>query len=118
MVTRRGSATSGCLSLLLVGAVGLYVAVQIGEPYFRYYRFRDAAVQEARFATLRPDDQIERNLWEAADFLGLPEPAYRIRIARAAGDVRIVSAYDDAWTLLRYTRQVHFVVDVSGQTPR
>jgi len=113
VVTRRGSATSGCLSILLFAAVVLFVGIHVGAPYFRYYQYRDAATQEARFASLHTDAQIEQNLWSVADSLNLPEAAYHLRIARTGGGVRIRANYRDTWTLLRYTRTVHFVFDVS-----
>lgn len=113
MVTRRGSAARGCLTLVLFVAVAGYVAINVGEPYFRFFRFRDAASQEARFGTLHTDAQIQQALWSVADSLNLPEAAYHFRVTRGTRGVRIHGSYDDRWTLLRYTRPVHFVLEVT-----
>jgi hypothetical protein len=47
-----------------------------------------------------------------ADSLGLPEEAYFIRIQRTQRTIRIQASYDDSWTIYKYTRPVHFDVDV------
>ena len=58
MVIRRGASRLGCLLPLLIIAVAAYFAVDFGEAYFRFYQFKDAMGQEARFATTKTDDQI------------------------------------------------------------
>jgi hypothetical protein len=97
---------------MLILAIAGYIGVKVGEPYFRFYKFKDAAQQEARFASLRKDAAIKANLFAVADSLGLPEDAYHIKIVRDSSHVRIQSVYDDSWTLITYTRVVHFDVDV------
>ena len=49
MVRRRGASSLGCLLPLLVVAIGAYFAFDIGMAYFRFYQFKDAMGQEARF---------------------------------------------------------------------
>jgi hypothetical protein len=109
---RRGTSSIGCLTMIAIVVAIVYLAIEIGQPYFRYYKFRDAAHQEARFATLRSDDAIRQNLWTSADSLALPEEAYHIKIARTPRIIRISVRYDDSWTVLSYTRQVQFEFDV------
>lgn len=111
----RGAAARGCLSALLLAAVAAYVAVHVAEPYLRFLQFRDAATQDARFAAVRSDSAIERHLWAVADSLGLPDGAYRLRIGRAGGVLRIRGGYDDSWQLFRFSRPVHFALRVEGQ---
>jgi hypothetical protein len=51
MVTRRGASDLGCLGWLLTLAIMTYVVINVGAPYMRYYRFRDAVDQQVRYAT-------------------------------------------------------------------
>jgi len=90
----------------------VYVGIHVAEPYFRFYQYRDAAKQEARFASLRPDEKIKQTLWSAADSLALPEAAYHIRIKRMPRVIRIQTAYEDSWTVGPYTRPVDFYLYV------
>ena len=112
MVNRRGSAFSGCLTLLMVTLIIGHVGSKVGQPYYRYYQFRDAAAQQARFAALRSDTAIRNALWATADSLSMPESAYHLRILHKGRGIRIVGAYTDRWQLWRYVRPVHFEIDV------
>lgn len=112
MVNRRGATSGGCLFTALLFAVAGYAGIKIGEPYLRFYQFKDAAQQEARFAALRNDAAITANLYAVADSLNLPEKAYHFKIVRTLNDVHILTSYDDSWTIANYTRPVHFDLDV------
>jgi hypothetical protein len=112
MVNRWGASSLGCLLNILVLVILIYAGVQIGEPYFHYYSFKDAMEQEARFASMRPDSVIQRRLWANADTLGLPPGAYHIHIIRNPHLVRITTSYDDMWAIGPYERPIHFDIDV------
>jgi hypothetical protein len=114
VVNRRGSSDFGCLGWLLTIAIVTYVAVNVGAPYMRFYRFRDAVDQQVRYATFRNDDGIRQEIWAAADSLDLPEEAYHVTVERAPSSIRVFGSYDDAWQLLRYTRPVHFILNEQG----
>lgn len=114
MVSRRGAAPTGCLGWLLVIAVFTYAGVHVGAPYMRFYRFKDAVDQQVRYATFRNDDAIRKEIWSAADSLGLPEDAYHVAIERAPSAIRIFGSYDDSWQLFRYVRPVHFILNEEG----
>ena len=58
MVNRRGESRIGCLLPILVLALAAYFAVDFGEAYFRFYEFKDAMGQEARFSSDKTDAQI------------------------------------------------------------
>lgn len=109
MVTaRRGRTRLGCLfTLLILAAVG-YFAFQVGEVYYRFYRFQDAMAQEARFAARRDDGEIVARLRATADSLDLPETAARIRVRRTADRISIFSEYYDRLPLPFVTREVYF----------
>jgi hypothetical protein len=75
---------------LLVFVVALYYAVNIGELWFRYFRFLDQVKQQARLAAAIDDGTIRRRLQAAVDRLGIPDSAgNRIVIRRSANPRRI-----------------------------
>jgi len=69
MVNRRGASSMGCLTVMIIFGVAGYVGMQVGEPYYRFYQFKDAVQQEVRFATMHTDDAIKKNLYATADSL-------------------------------------------------
>ena len=109
MVRRRGATSLGCLIPVLVLAVGAYLAYGFGEAYFRYYQFKDAMGQEARFATTISDEAITLRLSALADTLQLPPGAELITITRSPTTITISSDYDEVITLpFKKERVVHF----------
>lgn len=114
MVSRRGSVFGGCLTWLMAIALIVYVGSRIGEPYYRYYRYRDAISQQVRFATVRPDSAILTDIWAHADSIGMPEQAYHVQLLRADSALRITTSWTDSWRVLNYTREVPFHIDTFG----
>src|SRR3954464_3462822 len=95
--------------MLLILAVGAYFAVDFGEAYFRYYQFKDAMGQEARFATDKTDEQITTRLSALADTLQLPPGAELILIQRLPSRITISSDYDEVIRLpFKKERVLHF----------
>jgi hypothetical protein len=109
VVTRRGASSLGCLLPLLILAVGAYFATDFGAAYFRYYRFKDAMGQEARFASTVTDQQITGHLAALADSLQLPPGAELVTITRGPTAITIESDYDEVIKLPMKKEQVlHF----------
>lgn len=109
MVSRRGVSRLGCLIPLLILAVGMYFAVDFGEAYFRFYQYKDAMGQEARFATTKTDDQITSRLSALADTLQLPPGAELVSIQRSTTTITISSDYDEIIKLpLKKEYVLHF----------
>jgi len=109
VVSRRGESRLGCLIVLLILAVAAYFAVDFGEAYFRFYQFKDAMGQEARFATTKTDDQITKRLSSLADSLQLPPGAELITIERTPTIITISSDYDEVIKLpLKKEYVIHF----------
>ena len=109
MVNRRGESRLGCLIVLLILAVGAYLAVDFGEAYFHYYQFKDAMGQEARFATDKTDEQITLRLSALADSLELPPGAEAITIQRSPTVITISSDYEEVISLpFKKQRIIHF----------
>ncbi len=95
---RRGKTSYGCLFSLLVFVVALYYAVNIGEPWFRYFRFLDEVKQQVRIAAALDDGTLRRRLQAAVDRLGLPDSAgSRIVIRRSASprQIQIETRYSE-----------------------
>lgn len=106
--SRRGASSLGCLVPLLIVSAIAYFGVNIGETYLRYYRYRDAMEQEARFAGRRTDADIERILRAKADSLGLPESAQQLEIERERRTIRISTNYYERVELPLVVREIHF----------
>jgi len=100
----------GCLFTLLLLTAALYFGVNVGEVYWRYYRYRDAMHQEARFAHMRTDQAITRRLTSVAESLGLPDGAQHVAIRRdgRARQVTIAAAYADRVELPGFVRTIRF----------
>ncbi|HUQ99747.1 MAG TPA: hypothetical protein VM166_09855 [Gemmatimonadaceae bacterium] len=109
MVIRRGASRIGCLLPLLLLAVGAYFAIDFGNAYFRFYQFKDAMGQEARFASTRTDDQITGHLSALADSLEMPPGAELVTINRSMNVITISSDYDEVIKLpMKKERVIHF----------
>jgi hypothetical protein len=110
--SRAGRSTLGCLFGLLVLVTAAYFAVGFGEPYWRFYDYRDAMQQEARFAQRTSDAEIIARLQAKADSIGLPEDAQKVRIHRTRDSIAIWSAYTETVTLPLFTRAIEFMPKV------
>lgn len=106
--TRRARTTVGCLVTVLLIVTAVYFGFNIGEPYLRYYRYVDGMKQEARFSAQFTDEQIQRRLASLADSLGLPEPAGRVNVRRAANRITISSAYYERVEMPLIVRDILF----------
>ena len=109
MVNRRGESRIGCLLPILMLALAAYFAVDFGEAYFRFYQFKDAMGQEARFSSDKTDAQITTRLSALADTLQLPPGAELITIERTPAMITISSDYDEIIRLpMKKERVIHF----------
>src|SRR5688500_823711 len=105
---RRGLSTFGCLLGQLLVVTAVYLAINVGEPYLRYYRFLDGMKQEARFSARFSDEEIQRRLAALADSLGLPEAAGRIRVRRASNRISISTSYYERVEMPLIVRDILF----------
>jgi hypothetical protein len=107
----RGSSTRGCLFSLLLFVVALYYGVNIGEPFYRYYQYREAMKSAARFAPTLSDDVLVRRVLAKAAELGLPPEAHRVKIERtqtAPRRVIIHAEYKERVELPFFHRDISF----------
>ena len=108
VTTRRGASKLGCLFSLLIVVTVVYFSVGFGEVYMRYYRYRDAMQQEARFAERTADDSIKKRLAAFADSLGLPSEATRVDVTRTADRITISAKWSEHVDAPFFTRELHF----------
>ncbi|MDQ3674104.1 MAG: hypothetical protein M3365_07000, partial [Gemmatimonadota bacterium] len=95
MVNRRGASALGCLFPILIIAVAAYFVFPAGEAYFRFYKYKDAMGQEARFASTQTDEHINTRLVALADSLEMPLGAELITIQRSTNSITISADYDE-----------------------
>jgi hypothetical protein len=109
MVTaHRGASTLGCLFSMLIVAALIYFGVNVGGPYFRYFQFRDAMEQEARFAERKTDAQIVAALRLKADSLALPAAAFKINVRRTPSRITLWTDYAETIDFPFVTRDINF----------
>jgi hypothetical protein len=115
VVNRRGESRIGCLLPILLLALAAYFAVDFGEAWFRFWQFKDAMGQEARFSSDKTDAQITTRLSALADTLQLPPGAELITIERTPATITISSDYDEVIRLpLNKERVIHFHPQVTS----
>ncbi len=94
VIPRGGRVSLGCLFALLLLTAALYFGVNVGEVYWRFYRYQDAMRQEVRFARMHNDQAIVRRLASVADSLGLPDGARQVAVRRDERARRIAVGAD------------------------
>ena len=106
--SRAGRTKFGCLVSLLLLVTVIYFAINVGEPYLRYYRYLDGMKQEARFSARFSDEEIQQRLAALADSLGLPEAAGRVRVRRASNRISISTSYYERVEMPLIVRDILF----------
>ena len=105
---RRGRTNFGCLFSILLLVTAVYFGVNVGEPYFRYYRFLDGMKQEARFSSQFTDEQIQTRLAALADSLGLPEAAGKVSVRRESNRISLSRSYSERVEMPLIVRDIPF----------
>jgi hypothetical protein len=109
VVARRGAGNLGCLIVILILALGIYIAFGFGEAYFRAYQFKDSMRSDAEFAGTLTDEKIKSHLSALADSLDLPPAASDVTIVRSQRTITITSDYDEVIELpFKQERVLHF----------
>jgi hypothetical protein len=108
VVSRRGGTLRGCLMTILLVVFVVYGGLNAGEVWFKYFRYKDAMAQEARFATRKTDEGILRELRAKADSLELPADARAVTIRRFPDGIHMWAEYEDVITVLWLNFDVRF----------
>ena len=111
---RRGASKLGCLfQLMVLAAIGFFGA-NVGEVFWRYFQFKDAVTQEAKFHANRPIPEMRQRIRFIADSMGMPQEA-GIALVRHAERLTLVEVhYDDTLILPGFRRDVHFEILAQG----
>ena len=107
---RRGAGALGCLVPLLILVVVGYFVAHASDAGLRYYRYRDAMQQEARFAhrPRRTDDRIKERLRAMADSLDLPSEARNVLVRRTETRIQISAEYSETIDFLVFSKRFDF----------
>lgn len=116
MVARIGNQSGktrlGCLFSLFLVVSAVYVGIDAGEVYLRYYRLNDFVQSQAEFAPALTDDVIRQRLVAFSDTLGPSIGPRRWDIRRTSEPHQIVirAQYDDSVVIQVLTMQKVFKV--------
>jgi hypothetical protein len=95
--SERGKAQLGGLLMVLVLVCGVYLGMKFVPVRSAAYQFDDTVREQVVYAGARRrrmgDQEVMRNLMEAADELRLPITHRNVRITRRAKSIRIQVAY-------------------------
>ena len=114
VMARAGRSSLGCLVMLLFVSAAAYFGVNVGEAYWRFYRYQDAFKQQARFARQNSDAVILARLHALADSLDLPEEAHRISLRRRQGSIAISAEYVERVEMPLVVRDFRFAPSAEG----
>ncbi len=107
-----GKAHVGCLFMIFVVAVAVFVLRDVPGVYWRYYQMQDEVKAEASFAPGLTDKAILDRLVATADTLGLPLGPKDWTITRSGGQIEIGASYEDSVALealtWRHVLSFHF----------
>jgi hypothetical protein len=123
MVARIGNQPGkthlGCLFSLFIVVCAIWVGIDAGEVYVRYYRLQDFVKSQAEFAPALTDDVILRRLVAYSDTLGpsIGPRRWDIRRTTSPREITIKAQYEDSVVIqvlsLRKVFKIHF--DVAGR---
>lgn len=93
-----GKAHLGCFFSLFVVVAAVWVGIDAGEVYLRYYRLKDFVQSQADFAPALTDDVILRRLVAYSDTLGpsIGPRRWEIRRSTSPREITIRAQYEDS----------------------
>jgi len=102
----RARVSMGCLTVMIIFGVAGYVGMQVGEPYYRFYQFKDAVQQEVRFC-----DHAYRRRESKKICMRRPILSDSRKMPTRQGDSDAdtsahPASYTDSWSIGPYTRPV------------
>lgn len=125
MVTPRrdesGKGKLGCLFVVAVVALGIYIGKNFGAVYFRYYQLNDEVKSQASFAPGLTDQAIRDRLVLKADSLGIPlgPKEWQIERTRSPSEISISATYTDSVVvnLPGFRRVYYFHLNPGARAP-
>ena len=94
----RGKGKLGCLFMVLVVALLIYIGKDFGALYFRYYQLADEVKAQASFAPGLSDQAIRDRLVLKSDSLDIPigPREWQIQRTREPNEISISATYRDS----------------------
>ena len=94
----RGKVRLGCLFVILVVALAIYVGKDFGRIFLRYYQLVDQVKAQASFAPGLTDQAIRDRLVAECDSLNIPlgPKQWQITRTRDPGEISISATYRDS----------------------
>ena len=93
-----GKGRLGCLFVILLVVLAVYVGKDFGAVYFRYYQLNDEVKSQASFAPGLTDQAIRDRLVSKADSLNIPlgPKQWQIKRTRSPSEISISAEYTDS----------------------
>ena len=124
MVTSHGESGKGklgCLFVIAVVVLAIYVGKDFGAVYFRYYQLNDEVKSQASFAPGLTDQAIRDRLVSKADSLDIPlgPKQWQIQRTRSPSEITISGTYTDSVvvSLPGFHRVYYFHLNPSARAP-
>lgn len=91
-----GKGKLGCLFIVALVALVIYIGKDFGAIYFRYYQLNDEVKSQASFAPGLTDQAIRDRLVLKSDSLGIPlgPRDWQITRTRSPSEISIRASYD------------------------
>jgi len=107
------------IAILLIVVFAIYVGVQFGMPYYRYYSFKTDAADIVRFKRYEPNDMkmkhIREDLLEKAQSAGMPISMNDIAIEKTETGFWVDVEWQETVNILnQYKKVLSFEVEVSS----
>lgn len=116
-----GKARIGCLFVVLLVALLVYIGKDFAAVYFRYYQLNDEVKTQAGFAPALTDAAIRDRLVLRSDSLDIPigPKQWQITRTRSPNEISIEGTYDDSVivNLPGYRKVFHFHFTPSARAP-
>ena len=116
-----GRGKLGCLIVIALLVLVVYVVKDVGTVYWRAYQMQDEVKTQASFAPALTDKVILERLVAMADTLGLPLGPEQWYIKRTYGpkEITIRAAYDDSvvFQVLSWRKVYRFHFTPSAKVP-
>jgi hypothetical protein len=105
---------------LLIAALIVYATAHVGAAAWKYYQFRDAVEQEARFGNAKSTSALHRRVLEVAGDHGIELAFDDVAVQREGEWTRVTVRYVDVVQLVPelYSREQELNVDVSVRVSR
>ena len=100
---------------LLIAGVIVHACARAGESAWRYYEFKDAVAQEARFGNAKTTSELHRQVLQLAEEHGVALESEDVAVERRGEQTFVSASYIESVPLVPaiYTRDQRYAFEVS-----